>query len=173
MYTKQKSIWIGIILILAIGFISCSKKSNNPVEPPAGDGIEAKLTLNGAGYSNQQVTLKTGYSGYFINDNETYVYFVDAAGADTVFLGLAFPGKQTGDFPWSATKPMVLLSVTSGSSSTVFLSTGTGSTNINAYGNVGGIIAGNLSGTMVQSASSANLQISGTFTVTRGPDSSE
>lgn len=173
MYTKQKSIWIGIMLILIIGFISCSKKSDNPVEPPVGGSVEAKLTLNGAGYTNQQVSLKNGISGYYINDNETYIQFIEAAGADTVFFALVFSGKQTGSFPWSASAPVVALIVSSGSSNETFLSSGTGSTNVSAYGNVGGAISGNLSGTMTEATSSANLQISGTFTVTRGPDSSD
>lgn len=171
MYNSSKLLAV-VIIILSLGIISCSKKSN-PVEPPTGGSTEAKLTLNGAGFSNQQVSLKTGLSSYFINDNETYIQFIEAAGSDTVFLAFVFSGKQTGNHSWSATTPMVALSIYSGSSNAIFLSSGTGSTNVTAYGDVGGTISGNLSGTMIEATSSANLQVSGTFTVTRGPDSNE
>lgn len=171
MYNSSKLLAV-VLIILSFGIISCSKKSN-PVEPPTGGSTEAKITLNGAGFSNEQVSLKSGLSSYFINDNETYIQFIEAAGADTVFLALVFSGKQTGNYSWSATTPMVALFISSGSSSATFLSSGTGSTNVTSYGDVGGSISGNLSGTMIEAASSANLQVSGTFTVTRGPDSNE
>ncbi|MCL6495875.1 MAG: hypothetical protein K6T54_14020 [Ignavibacterium sp.] len=156
-----------LILIGALGSISCSKKSDNPVGPTA-PTTELKITLNGGGFNNQQITFSTGIGGYAINEDITYAQFLASQGGDTLLCYISYSGKQTGNQAWDLANTGVLL-YEYGNSGTTILTPSNGSTNITSYGNVGSNITGTFNGTL-QDASAQNISVSGTFSVLRSAD---
>ncbi|MGQ9799344.1 MAG: hypothetical protein ACUVRG_08625 [Ignavibacterium sp.] len=171
MKTKKNIHIIFILLVGIIGFFACSKKSDNPVAPTA-PTTELKITLNGGGFSNQQITFNTGIGGYAINENITYAQFLTTKSGDTLICFISYSGKQTGNQVWNpANTPVftgVLLYKSGNSGTTVFIPS-SGSTNITNYGNVGNFISGTFDGTL-QDTSSQNISISGRFSVQRSED---
>jgi hypothetical protein len=167
MFTNKSRKIFFFMLLGVIGFISCSKKSDNPVGPTA-PTTELKITLNGGGFNNQQITFNTGIGGYAINENITYAQFLAVQGGDTLLCYISYSGKQTGNQAWDLADTGVLLYEYGNSGTTIFTPSA-GSTNITSYGNVGSNITGTFSGTL-QDASSQNISISGTFSVQRSAD---
>lgn len=152
------------VLIGALGFISCSKKSDNPVAPGGSQTTELKLTIG-----TQQITFNQGIGGYAINENVSYVQFTKAESGDTLLFIMIFDGKATGSQNWNVNNDIGVILFQYGASGTIIFSPLNGSTNITAYGNVGSNITGTFSGTL-QDNNSQNINVSGTFSVQRSPD---
>lgn len=162
------TIVLTFILIMVLNY-SCSKDSNNPVDPNNLVNAEAKLTLNGAGYTNKSVTLGNGICSYSTNDTLTAALFSGKVDSDSLYLYVIFRGNQTGTFTWSTENGVLIYkSSTNGNLSYIGITQGT--TTISVYGNVTGKVEGSVNGKLIESGSLAELNITGTFSATRVPD---
>uniref|UniRef100_A0A832DHK9 Uncharacterized protein n=1 Tax=Ignavibacterium album TaxID=591197 RepID=A0A832DHK9_9BACT len=152
------------VLIGALGFISCSKKSDNPVAPGGSQTTELKLTIG-----TQQITFNQGIGGYAINENVSYVQFTKAESGDTLLFIMIFDGKATGNQNWNVNNDLGVILFQYGASGTIIFSPLNGSTNITAYGNVGGYISGTFTG-QLQDQNGSSVNINGNFSVQRSAD---
>ncbi len=159
-----------LVLVLSVMFFyACSKDSNNPVNPPAA-GSEAKLTLNGAGYTNQQVTLSNGLSAYSPTDTMTVIQFSGKAGNDSLYFFIVFKGNQAGTFNWNTENGAIIVK-NSSSTSLFYLGVTQGTTIVSSYGAVNGKVEGTISGKLIEETSQVELNItSGSFSAVRVPD---
>ncbi len=156
-----------ILLVLAAG---CSKKSdNNPVGPdPNPTTASAQLTLNGSGYTNKAATLNNGVCGYSIQDTATAIYFYGAVDGDTLQLYIIFKGTQTGAKPWDQDNAVVIYSMSS-----TFIGVAQGTTTVSKFGAVGEKVEGSLNGKLIEASTQTELNITGTFSAVRVPDSQQ
>jgi hypothetical protein len=162
---------LSIMVLVFISIIGCSKKSDNPVDPGNVVQSQATLTLNGAGFSNQSVTLGTGGCAYSPSENLTAFEFSGVAGNDSLIFVFQFVGNQTGAHPWRSTEPDVLIYKYGASGNFYFYADSTGSTNVTSYGAVNGKIEGSINGNLIEATSQTTLSItSGTFSALRIPD---
>lgn len=150
--------------------IGCSKNTDNPVDPPDIIKSEASLTFNGAGYTNQKVTLGTGLCAFSPADNLTSVQFSGAAGGDSLLFVFQFVGNQTGVKAWRSSEPDALIYKYGGSSASYFWADSVGTTTVSSYGAVNGKVEGNITGKLIEATSQAELNITGSFSAVRIPD---
>lgn len=153
-----------IILVVIIGFISCSKKSDNPVAPGGGQTTELKLT-----FGTQQITFNQGAGGYAINEDVSYVQFTKSEAGDTLLFIMLFAGKATGNQNWDVTNDLGPVLIQYGASGIVAYTPINGSTSITAYGNVGGYISGTFTG-QLEDPSGSSMNVNGNFSVQRIAD---
>ncbi|HEX7356795.1 MAG TPA: hypothetical protein VF270_03685 [Ignavibacteriaceae bacterium] len=158
-----------IILLMALNY-SCSKDSNNPADPNNIVTSEAKLTLNGAGYTNKSVTLSNGVCSYSPGDTLTAAIFSGKVDSDSLYFYVIFKGNQTGTFNWN-TENGVLIYKSSSGGFVSYIGVTQGTTTISAYGSVTGKVEGSVNGKLIESGSLAELNVTGTFSATRVPDS--
>lgn len=166
-----KSPFFALIIITVLSLIiGCSKKSDNPVDPGTVIKSEATLTLNGSGFSNQNVTLGNGGCSYSPTDNLTAVAFSGTIGSDSVLFVFQFVGNNTGAHAWRSSEPDVLIYKYGSSGSLSFYADSTGTTNVSNYGAVNGKVEGSINGKLIEATSQSELNISGTFSALRIPD---
>lgn len=163
MKTKKNIHTILILLVGIIGFFACSKKSDNPVAP-GNQTTELKLT-----FGSQQLTFTNGIGGYAINDDISYIQFTKAEAGDTLLFFMIFNGKTTGNQTWDSSGDTGVLLYQFGTSGVFIFSPSNGSTNITAYGNVGGFISGTFNGQLTDQNNST-VNVNGTFSVQRSSD---
>lgn len=156
--------FIVIILVGIMGFISCSKKSDNPVAPGGSQNTELKLTIG-----TQQITFNQGTGGYAVTENVSYIQFTTAEAGDTLLFLMIFAGKATGSQNWDVNNDLGAILFQYGASGTIIFSPLNGSTNITAYGNVGSYISGTFTG-QLQDQSGSSVNVSGNFSVQRVAD---
>ncbi len=168
---KLFSLCIVILLSIMVGCSKSSDNNNNPVDPGNQTNYEAKLTLNGSGYSNLNVTLGNGGCGFSIPDNVTGFVFFGMAGSDSLTFVFQIPGKQAGTYSWRASEPDAVILKQGTSGTTAFYADSIGTTTISNYGAVAGKVEGNISGKLINPVSNTELTISGTFSALRVPDS--
>jgi len=149
-------------------FYACSKDSENPVVPPVASS-EAKLTLNGSGYTNKSVTLSNGISAYSPSDTVTVVQFSGISDSDTLQFFIVLKGNQAGTVNWNSDNGAIMSKRTS-SGNLFFVGETQGSTTISSYGAVNGKVEGTISGKLIEEGSSTELNISGSFSAIRVPD---
>lgn len=152
-----------VIFLAALSFFSCSKKSDNPVGPTT-PTAELKLT-----FGTQQITFTQGIGGYAIQENLTYAQFTKAEAGDTLLFFLVTSGKQTGNQAWNPNQDTGVLLLQYGNSGTIIYSPAQGSTNLTAYGNVGGAITGTFTGSL-EDNNQSQVNVSGNFSVQRSAD---
>lgn len=150
--------------------ISCSKKTDNPVDPGNVINSEANLTLNGAGYSNTNVKLGSGACAFSPADNLTTVQFSGAAGTDSLLFIFQFVGNQTGTKAWRSSEPDALIYKYGNSGQFYFIADSIGTTTVSGYGSVNNKVEGNISGKLIEATSQTELNISGSFSAVRIPD---
>lgn len=161
-----------LIIIAVLSFsIGCSKKSDNPVDPGTVIKSEATLTLNGSGYSNQNVTLGNGGCSYSPIDNLTAIAFSGTIGSDSVLFVFQFVGNSTGAHAWRSSEPDALIYKYGSSGNFYFYADSIGTTNVSSYGAVNGKVEGSINGKLIEATSQAELNISGSFSALRIPDS--
>lgn len=167
---KSQLFVISMLLVFAIA-IGCSKESDNPIDLGTVIKSEASITFNGAGFTNNTVTLGNGGCSYSPSENLTVATFSGAFGTDSLILVFQFVGNQTGARPWSSSEPDALIYKYGTSGTFYFYADSTGTTNITGYGAVSGKVEGNISGKLVEASTQTELNISGNFSALRIPDS--
>ncbi len=168
---KTKFFAIGFATLIAVLMLTgCSKKSDNPVSPTSVTSAEANLTLNGAGYTNKSVKLSNGVCGYSVSDTATAVYFTGAVDGDTLQLYIVFKGNNKVTVNWDQDNGSILYKNTS-TGQLIFTGVQQGTTTISSYGAVGAKVEGNINGKLIESTTLAELNISGSFSAVRVPDS--
>lgn len=169
---KQKKI-LTLILFLSLTtiiFYGCSKESNNPVDTNNVTGESAKLTLNGGGFSNKQVTLGNGACQFSPTDTVTYFEYAAKVDSDSLFFGFAFPGNSAGNYSWTPNAIDVYFAKKLSNGFETYISTGQGSTNITSFGAVNGKVVGTISGKLVKYNDTVTVNISGNFSALRIAD---
>lgn len=146
--------------------ISCSKNTDNPVDPGSIVKAEASLTLNGAGYTNKTVTLSNGISAYSLSDTVTAIQFSGKVDNDSLYFAVIFKGNQAGTINWDIDNGAILLKNTS----LFYIGESQGSTTVSSYGSVNNKVEGNISGKLIEATSQAELNITGSFSAVRIPD---
>ena len=165
----KRSQFVLVLVITVMSFYACSKDSNNPVDQGNVVSAEAKLTLNGAGYTNKAVTLSNGICGYSIGDTLTAVFFSGKVDTDSLYLYIIFRGNQSGIFNWDQANGAILYKYsTTGNLS--YIGIQQGSTTVSSYGAVNAKVEGTLSGKLIEANSPVELNISGSFSAVRIPD---
>jgi hypothetical protein len=154
-----------IVLVLTLVF-GCSKKSDNPVEPVNIVSAEAKLTLNGAGYTNKSVTLSNGIAEFSPSDTVTAIQFSGKVDSDSLYFAIIFKGNQTGTINWNDENGALLLK----NASSFFIGASQGTTTVSSYGAVNGKIEGTITGKLIEQTTQVELNISGSFSAVRIPD---
>lgn len=170
MKTLKPKLFILLFLIIIAVTIGCSKKSDNPVDPENVIISEAKLTLNGSGYSNQNVTLGNGGSSYSPSDNLTAVAFSGTVGSDSVIFVFQFVGNNTGAHAWRSSESDALIYKYGTAGVLYFYADSIGTTNVSSYGAVNSKVEGNINGKLIEATSQSELNISGSFSALRIPD---
>jgi hypothetical protein len=156
-------------LSLVVGCSSDKKDDDNPLVP--GNNSQISMTFNGAGFSNQTVTLSNGLSSYSASQNYTAIIFSGKAGADSVYFYVVFDGNQTGTKSWDNNNGVIMYRSASGVNYN-YLGASNGTLNITSYEAVGGKVGGTLSGQMVD-VTDTTVAISitnGNFSSTRVTD---
>lgn len=156
--------FVVVILVGIMGFISCSKKSDNPVAPGGNQTTELKLTIG-----TKQITFNQGTGGYAVAENVSYIQFTTAEAGDTLLFIMIFAGKATGTQNWDVNNDQGAILIQYGASGTLIYSPLNGSTSITAYGNVGGYISGTFTG-QLQDSNGSSVNVSGNFSVQRIAD---
>lgn len=169
---KQKQILVLIIFlaITTIIFYGCSKDSNNPVDTNNVTGEIAKLTLNGGGFSNKQITLGNGACQFSPTDTVTYFEYAGKVDSDSMFLSFAFPGNTSGNYSWTPNVLDVVFAKKVNNSYEFYVPNGQGSTNITSFGAVNGKVTGTISGKLVKYNDTVTVNISGNFSALRIAD---
>lgn len=170
MKNQKAKLFTFVILVLISLTIGCSKKSDNPVDPGNVIISEAKLTLNGSGYSNQNVTLGNGGCSYSPTENLTAVAFSGTVGNDSLIFVFQFVGNQTGAHSWRSSEPDVLIYKYGTAGVLYFYADSIGTTNVSSYGAVNSKVEGNINGKLIEATSQSELNISGSFSALRIPD---
>ncbi len=172
-YTVHGCILCAVLFLILIA--GCSKSNNNPTSPVNTNQINTAI-LNGGPFKNAQISLVSLGGEYVISSNFTAVILRGLVNTDTVYVGVVFPGTQTGNFGWqnansdSSNSGCVLTIGYFTNPDELFVSDGSaGSTNITGYGKVGQTIDGSISGKVV-STTNTSVTISGNFSVFRVPD---
>lgn len=153
------------LMILGLVISSCSSDSNtNPTD--TGGAYKFTCVVNGAGYSNQTLSMETiAMSVYDLGANETVCSFSNVTN-DAVLVG--FQGKSTGTFTIDDSKNTVVVTL---SNNTIIMALASGTIKVTTYGNVGGDIIGTFTGSGFVSKSNGNpeaIQITnGTFKAKR------
>lgn len=169
---KLKSQLFALSIIISLAFVSgCSKKSDNPVDPGTVIKSEASITFNGAGFTNNTITLGNGGCSYSPTENLTVATFSGAFGSDSLVLVFQFVGNQTGARSWRSSEPDALIYKYGTSGTFYFYADSTGSTSVSSYGAVSGKVEGNITGKLIEVTSQTELNISGNFSALRIPDS--
>ena len=159
-----------LVLVLSVMFFyACSKDSNPVVDPINVVSAEAKLTLNGAGYTNKAVTLANGIGGYSVSDTVTAIQFSGKVDNDSLFFAIIFRGNQAGTFGWNDDDGTIIYKTTS-TGSFLYYGITQGTTTVSSYGAVTGKIEGTINGKLIEQTSQAELNITGSFSAVRIPD---
>lgn len=178
-FWKKHSFSLMILSVSLLFILSgCSKKENNPVVPGDNTPVTGggSITLNGGGYSNKSLSSPASTAGYIDEYRSTLVSFYVNSGTDTVLTMIIFPGKAAGNFAW---KGMVIDDSTSstywdGASLSfghlaykIYMPLAGGKTTITKYGNVGQFIEGTYSGKIQDPATTAEINVTGSFKALR------
>jgi len=165
MFKSSQSVLVLVITVMF--FYACSKDSDNPVDPVV--SAEAKLTLNGSGFTNKAATLSNGISAYSVSDTVTAIQFWGKVDNDSLYFSIIFKGNQAGTFNWNDENGTIIYRTTS---TGVFSYIGItqGSTTVSSYGAVGAKVEGTISGKLIEATSGSELNISGSFSGVRIPD---
>ena len=161
--------FFAVILVSILVFASCSKDSNNPVNPIAVVGAEAKLTLNGAGFTNKAVTLSNGLAAFSPTDTLTAIQFSGKVDNDSLYFSIIFKGNQSGTINWNDDNGAILYQTTS-TGNYFYIGITQGTTTVSSYGAVNGKVEGTISGKLIETTSQAELNITGSFSGVRIPD---
>lgn len=168
---NYKLLSIILIVLSTVLYTGCSSDdSDGPIDPGnVITGAEAKLTFNGAGYTNKAVTLSNGVSQYSVPDTATIIIFSGKVDSDSLYFSIIFKGNQTGAINWNDDNGAIIYkNGTSGYST--FLGIDQGTTTISTYGGVSSKVEGNISGKLIDAVTQAELNVNGTFSATRLPD---
>ena len=147
-------------LILGTGLIitGCDD-DENPVDPGPGASASGKFTLNGAGYTNQQVNIISGGVVYDSGTDETAVSLYGFFDNDTTVVTILFDGNSTVTDSSSYIQFRKSLSL--------IYSSLDGITNITSYGNVGSNVSGNFEGILTLASLTDTVSITGNFSARR------
>ncbi|MDI6803527.1 MAG: hypothetical protein QME58_06735 [Bacteroidota bacterium] len=162
-------LFFAVILVSILVFTGCSKDSNSPVDPIAVTSAEAKLTLNGAGYTNKSVTLRNGICAFSPNDTATAIQFSGKVDNDSLYFTIIFKGNQTGTINWDDDNGTIIYRTTS-TGNYLYFGITQGTTTVSSYGAVNGKVEGTISGKLIEQTSQAELNINGSFSAVRIPD---
>ncbi|MDP2365531.1 MAG: hypothetical protein Q8M94_17405 [Ignavibacteria bacterium] len=169
MKNSKFHVFATVLLVTILVFAGCSKESNNPVVPPV-VVAEAKLTLNGAGYTNKAVTLSNGLSAYSLSDTVSIIQFSGKVDNDSLYFAIIFKGNQPGTFNWNDDNGAIIFRTTSTGNFT-YIGISQGTTTVSSYGAVNGKVEGTISGKLIEATSQAELNITnGSFSAVRIPD---
>jgi hypothetical protein len=140
-----------------------------------GQNYNCNFTINGDGYTNQTFSLSAiptfASATYFINDSLTIGFITQ----NNVVMEFAIEGKSTGS--WNTQTSNTTVSISINGKQYIFDNV---NLNVTQYGNVGGKISGNFSGTFVRQEIDQNTGQVTTYNVTvtngnfeffRNPDS--
>ena len=169
-FNRSQSVLFLALLMALTTFYSCSKDDNNPVDPNNVTNSAASLTLNGAGYTNKAATLGNGLGGYSLPDTMTVLQFSGKVDNDSLYLGIIFKANHTGTFNWDNDNGAIIYRTTS-TGDFLYYGISQGSTTVSNYGSVNGKIEGTINGKLIEQSSLAELNISGSFSALRIPDS--
>ncbi len=170
-------------LILSYSIMACSNDDkDNPSSPdetisPFGGGT---ITLNGDGYSNKTFTFFTAMGAY-VDEYECSSCGLFAVGEkDSIFIAVTFKGNSTGTYKWSTLTEIdstssenevyfngVVLTKVGSLSNTYYTPTDMGETVITEYGAIGGKIAGNFEGTIINPLTNNTITVKGNFKAMR------
>ncbi|MFQ3599188.1 MAG: hypothetical protein SNJ66_12725 [Chloroherpetonaceae bacterium] len=189
-----------LLALLFVSLLSACSKDDNPTNGGGGGG-QNSFTINGAGINNRTYTVPDAPLGSPFNifaigffepqENITVITNVGVAPDDTAGAGviIGFRGNQAGNFQGSSTQPRIIqvvvgdrafvggFDISEPGSPTI-----TGTTfnlNVTGYGQVGGRIQGNYTGTLRQvtgdkgGLGNASITITGNFNVVRLADDFE
>ena len=169
MKSFKNIISVFVLVITIMFFYACSKDSSNPVDPNNVTNPTASLTFNGSGYTNKAVTLGNGLGGYSIPDTMTVLQFSGKVDNDSLYLGIIFKANHTGTFNWNDDNGAIIFKTTS-TGNFIYYGISQGTTTVSSYGGVNGKIEGTISGKLIEQSSLAELNISGSFSALRIPD---
>lgn len=168
---KFRNVISVFVMVLTVVFLnSCSSNSENPVDPNNVTNSTASLTFNGSGYTNKAVTLGNGLGGYSLSDTMTVIQFSGKVDNDSLYLGIIFKANHTGTFNWNDDNGAIVYKTTS-TGNFFYVGITQGTTTVSSYGNVNGKIEGTFSGKLIEQNSQSELNISGSFSAVRIPDS--
>jgi len=166
---------ISVLFIFTVLFSSCKKDDSNPTDINGGGNTTSTITLNGDGFSNKQVTISAGTSGY---STANQVTGGTLSCSDNIQVTFIVPGNQTGTFNFSVEETssdiltgLLLVSGTGTNAKQYGVMSGSGSITISSYGAVGSAIKGSFTGKIYNVLTQAEVTISGSFSAIRVPDS--
>jgi len=159
-----------VLVLTVVFFYACSSDSESPVDPNNVTNSIASLTFNGSGYSNKAVTLGNGLAGYSISDTMTVIQFSGKVDSDSLYLGIVFKANNTGTFNWNDDNGAIVFKTTS-TGNFFYMGLTQGTTTLSRYEGVNGKIEGTLNGKLIEQNSQSELNISGSFSAVRIPDS--
>lgn len=171
-----------MLLLLGLALLSagCSKKSDNPSGPDNNPGNaltnSGTMVINGAGYSNTNITLTAGMSGFVSSNNATSCVLYGKGSNDSLAVVITFPGKSTGDFNWQGLQNSSSNTYYDGCTLTFYGSkvsvfvVDNGKTSVTAFGDVGNTIEGDFSGTLKSMDGTQSISVNGSFKCLRVQD---
>lgn len=167
MLQKKTVLYNFFVLLLVSAVITitgCKKDENNPVGSTSSITGSGKVTLNGGGFSNKEFSFLAAVGSFYPATNYSYIACTGQT-ADSLLLGIGFPGSSTGTFSWEPDSGFVV-SLHKGSVS--FISGTNGQTKITKYESVSGKIEGNFSGYVYYVTTALDsIYVSGNFSATR------
>lgn len=169
MKMSKFNLFFAVIFVSILVFTGCSKDSKGPVDPIAVINAEAKLTLNGAGYTNKSVTLSNGLGAFSPTDTLTAIQFSGMVDNDSLYFAIIFNGNQAGTFNWNDDNGAIIYRTTT-SGNYLYLGITQGITTVSSYGAVNGKIEGTINGKLIEQTSKVELNINGSFSAVRVPD---
>lgn len=162
-----------IFLLLIVTFTEGCSDANNLVDINDNEFLNAhaKVTLNGAGYKNEEIVFNTGYSSFSKVDNQTYIGIWGSYENDTVYIALQIEGSGTGIFNWNKQSGDLVVNKMNSNDAFLFIADSRGNNTISSFGKVGERIEGKISGRLYEISSLEEINVQGNFSVVRGPDS--
>ena len=99
----------------------------------------------------------------------TVLQFSGKVDNDSLYLGIIFKANHTGTFNWNDDNGAIIFKTTS-TGNFIYYGISQGTTTVSSYGGVNGKIEGTISGKLIEQSSLAELNISGSFSALRIPD---
>lgn len=135
-----------LLLLLTLFWIGCGKDNGTgPVVDTNPTGTMT-FTLNGGGFTNKAITLKTAIARYDVEEQMTAIFAAGVLETDSIVCGLVFPGNRTGTFVWSTPENGFGIVL---SQQNVYLPL-SGTTTVSSYGPVGSTVSGSFSGKIIR-----------------------
>lgn len=100
----------------------------------------------------------------------TVIQFSGKVDNDSLYLGIIFKANHTGTFNWNDDNGAIVF-ITNSTENLFYVGAAQGTTTISSYGDVNGKIEGTISGKLFEQYSQSELNISGSFSAVRIPDS--